>query len=263
MFGLALLGGSGARQLLELLRSRAGERPPGRAVCRGGWGGRLCTAPGPAGAGEGEGSVGPGDGGTPIELPVTSSKSGKNSAWKRAVGAAGRPYSCRPVSPPSEPPSPRWRSRLPLHPPTPPAPEESLPATEGSVPHPAGSRRPPPRARPVGSRRARPQSVSGPWTGAGPPSGRGGSGSPRVLRPRPDGPREEWSSPVRPDLDLSPAYPHVTGLGSPAAAAVKPRARTVGTGRGLAPVGAHSSANTPARARTSWAGDASAAEGLF
>lgn len=100
-----------------------------------------------------------------------------------------------------------------------PAPEESVRATQGSHPHPAGFRRPPPEPVPSAARRARrPRSVSGPWTGAGPPSGRGAAGSPRILRPRPDGPREEWSSLVRPGLGLSPPFPLVTRLGSPAAA---------------------------------------------
>lgn len=49
---------------------------------RGGRSGRLCTAPGRGAAGKVPQS------GERIESPVTSSKSGKNSAWKRAVGAA-------------------------------------------------------------------------------------------------------------------------------------------------------------------------------
>lgn len=197
---------------------------------------------------------------------MTSSKSGKNSACKRAVGAAGRPYSCRPVSPPSEPPSPQWHSRLPPHTSTPssPHPRSPSPQQKGLSRTPRGPAAPRLEPAPSAARRARQsQTVSGPWTGAGPPSGRGASGSPRVLRPRPDGPREEWSSLVRPDLDLSPLFPYVTGLGSPAAAAVKPRGRTAGTCSGLAPVGAHSNTNTPASGRKFWIGDANAAEGLF
>lgn len=142
--------------------------------------------------------------------------------------------------------------------------EESLPASEGSHPHLGGSAAPRPEPVPSAARRTRrPGAVSGPWTGAGPPSGRGAARSPRTLRPRRDGPREEWCSLVRPDLQLSPPFPYVTGLGPPAAAAAKPRGHTVGTGRGLAPVETHSNTNAPASARKSWVGDASAAEGLF
>lgn len=145
-----------------------------------------------------------------------------------------------------------------------PAPEGSLPDTEGSVPHPTGSRRPLPRSRPVGCSAARrPRALSGPWTGPGPPSGRGAAGSPLVLRPRPDGPREGWSSLLRPHLHPSPPFPQVTGLGAAAAAAAKPRGRAVGTGHGLAPFGAHSNANTPARVQKSFGEDVNAAEGLF
>lgn len=143
MFGLAQLAGSRASQLLELPRSRAGERAAGqRGVPRGdetGRGGGSVGSARPRGRRRGEeGREGPGDGGTPIELPVTSSKSGKNSAWKRAVGAARRPYSCRPVWPPSEPAAPRRDARLSLRTPRAPA------------PHPAGSRRLSAGARPVG-----------------------------------------------------------------------------------------------------------------
>lgn len=168
---------------------------------------------------------------------MTSSKSGKNSAWKRAVGAAGRPYSCRPVSPPSEPPSPRWRSRLPPQTRTVPARSPGVPPRHRGVPpHPAGSRRPPPRARPVGCSAA--------------PDGfrtldRGGAavGARRLRvpsRPPAASRRAEGgvAPPVRPDLGLSRPFSLRYGSGIPRAAAAQPRGRPAGTGHGPAPLGA-------------------------
>lgn len=145
-----------------------------------------------------------------------------------------------------------------------PAPEQSLPATEGSLPHPTEPRRPPLRARPVGcsADSAAPdcfRTLDRGGAAVGARRRRVPSRSPAASRRAEGG----GSSLVRHDLGLSPPFPFVTGLGSPAAEAVKPRGHAVGTGHGLAPVGAHSITATPASARKSCTGDANAAEGLF
>lgn len=181
MFGLALLAGSGAKQLLELPRSggRAGERAAGSAVRPGREGARrekrgrggvpsapLCTAPK---RGRGKTAQVPEPVGGRFEPPVTSSKSGKNSACKGAVGAAlqlpprlaaqaSSPGVRRGEEPGSGPKSP-FLVPVPKMPPGPvPGPSAALPA------------------RPVGAERA----LSGPWTGGagrGRPSGGGSVGS--------------------------------------------------------------------------------------
>lgn len=190
MFWLALRAGSRASQLLELLWSRAGERAAGQRGVPGERGGVGSVQP--RGRGNGGRQRWSRRGGTPIELPMTSSKSGKNSAWKCTVEAARQPYSCRPFSLPSEPPAPRREACL-----QPRTPVTSTPHPRGPTPHLMGPSCTPlapatshPGSAPSAARRAQwPQEVSGPWTGAGPPSGRGSAGSPRVPWPCPAAPR--------------------------------------------------------------------------
>lgn len=180
MFGLALLAGSGAKQLLELPRSggRAGERAAGSAVRPGRegarrekrWGGvpsaPLCTAPK---RGRGKTAQVPEPVGGRFEPPVTSSKSGKNSACKGAVGAALQlpPRLAAQASSPGvrrgEEPGSGPKSPFPV--PVPKMPPGPVPGPSAALP-----------ARPVGAERA----LSGPWTGGagrGRPSGGGSVGS--------------------------------------------------------------------------------------
>lgn len=128
----------------------------------------------------------------------------------------------------------RRDSRLPQHTPrgpsrtpgVPPRTPEVLPHALGVPPAPAGSRRLPPRSRPVGGSAA---------AGRFRTLDRGGAAASRAS-PGHVPPRRRGGDPPRagPILAPLPLFPTLPGLGSSPAGAAEPRGRAVGTGRGLA-----------------------------
>lgn len=150
-----------------------------------------------------------------------------------------------------------------------PAPEGSLPTPEGfppthhGVPHPNNPSRTPRTAPSVARRVRRPRPFSGPWTGAGPPSGRVPGESPRVLRPRPSAPKARVSSPGGPDPGLSPLFLTLPGWDELPRGPPTPRDILWERATVWQRVGAHRNANAPFWLGKPRTGERNAAEGLF